>query len=136
MASNKEVATDLRSTAEHLGEQVTRFARLTALAAIPSVVNVVSGGHFDWKTLLAFILPFAEVAYRQVWPAVSPAALNSIFTAVGNITKAQAKPLRPVTGVVRPQAGTGAAVTAKKRAPAKKAPAKKTAVKKAAPPKS
>lgn len=125
MASNKEVATDLRSTAEHLGEQVTRFARLTALAAIPSVVNVVSGGHFDWKTLLAFILPFAEVAYRQVWPAVSPAALNSIFTAVGNIAKAQAVPARrprALTGVVRPPV---------KKAATKRTPAKKTTLPKA-----
>ena len=66
-----------RKTAQHVIEQVARFVRLTILAAIPSIVNLISGGKFDWRTLLAFILPFAEVAYRQVFPALGAAAVDA-----------------------------------------------------------
>lgn len=59
-----------RKSAEHLAEQVTRFIRLTVLSAIPSLSSLLLGGSFDKKTLLAFILPFAEVAFRQVFPAL------------------------------------------------------------------
>lgn len=59
-----------RKSAEHFAEQVWRFIRLTILAAIPSLASALFSKHFDWKTLLAFILPFAEVAFRQVWPAL------------------------------------------------------------------
>ena len=58
---------------DHMVQQVIRFVRLTVLAAVPSVVDLVRGGAFDWKTQLAFILPFAEVAYRQVFPTTPPA---------------------------------------------------------------
>lgn len=66
-----------RKSAEHAVEQLSRFIRLTVIAAIPSVVNLVSGGKFDWRTLLAFILPFAEVSYRQMFPALGAAAVDS-----------------------------------------------------------
>lgn len=66
-----------RRTTEHFAEQLKRFVRLTVLAAMPSLVNLLQGGHFDRKTLIAFILPFAEVAYREVFPALGAAAADS-----------------------------------------------------------
>ena len=66
-----------RRSAQHAFEQLSRFLRLTVLAAIPSVTNLISGGKFDWRTLLAFVLPFAEVAYRQVFPALGAAAVDA-----------------------------------------------------------
>jgi hypothetical protein len=66
-----------RTSAEHLSAQVWRFVRLTALSAVPSVFSLVVGGKFDWRTLLAFIAPFAEVAYRQVVPALTAQAADS-----------------------------------------------------------
>lgn len=128
MASNQQVATGLRGTAQHFAEQLVRFARLTALAAIPSVVNLAQGGKFDWHTLLAFILPFAEVAYRQVWPAVSPKRVNSVFSGLQKAVTPK-KRTAALTGVVRPRAGTGAAARPRKAA------AKKAAAKRATPPK-
>lgn len=72
-----------RTSAEHLAEQVVRFVRLTLLSAVPSVVDLVRGGKFDKTTLLTFILPFAEVAYRQVFPALGAAKADS---APGTVT--------------------------------------------------
>jgi hypothetical protein len=72
-----------RNSAEHLAEQLYRFIRLTILAAIPSISSVIFSQHFDWKTLLAFILPFAEVAFRQVFPALGAAKADS---APGTVT--------------------------------------------------
>lgn len=66
-----------RSSAQHAAEQLKRFVRLTVLAALPSLVNLIQGGHFDRRTLLAFILPFVEVAYRQVFPALGAAAADA-----------------------------------------------------------
>lgn len=71
-----------RSSAEHGAEQVKRFLRLTVVAAIPAVVSAIvaaTTAHttFDWKTLLALIVPFAETAYRQVFPALGAAAVDS-----------------------------------------------------------
>ena len=66
-----------RHTREHAVEQLTRFARLTVLSAVPSVLNLLQGGRFDWRTLLAFIAPFAEVAYRQVFPALGASKVDT-----------------------------------------------------------
>lgn len=81
VAPKGDLVSALRSTwrrsAQHALEQAARFLRLTVLAAIPSITNLISGGRFDWRTLLAFILPFAEVAYRQVFPALGAAAVDA-----------------------------------------------------------
>lgn len=66
-----------RKSTEHFIEQLKRFIRLTALSAIPSVSSLIAGGKFDTRTLYAFILPFAEAAYRQVFPALEAAAVDS-----------------------------------------------------------
>lgn len=69
--------TTWRRSTEHFVEQIKRFLRLLVLAALPSVVNLIQGGRFDWRTLLAFVLPFAEVAYREVFPALGAAAADA-----------------------------------------------------------
>lgn len=46
------------------------------VAAIPSLYNLLIGGKFDVKTLLAFIVPFAEVAWRQLHPALTASAAD------------------------------------------------------------
>lgn len=66
-----------RKTGEHAAEQLARFVRLTVLAAVPSLLSLVEGGKFDTRTLLAFIAPFAEVTYRQVFPALGAAKVVS-----------------------------------------------------------
>lgn len=66
-----------RSSAEHLAEQLKRFVRLTVLSALPALSSVIFAQHFDAKTLLAFIVPIAEVAFRQVWPALGAAGADS-----------------------------------------------------------
>jgi len=80
-ASKPDLQAQLRATwrksGEHYAEQLKRFIRLTIIAAVPSLTNVIAGGHFDWKTLLAFILPFAEVAWRQMFPAMGAASADS-----------------------------------------------------------
>lgn len=65
-----------RASAQHTAEQLKRFVRLTVLAAIPALSSLLAGGQFDRKTLLAFILPFAEVAFRQVFPALGAAGAD------------------------------------------------------------
>lgn len=60
----------------HYVQQFERFVRLTVVAAVPSVVDLLRGGNFDWKTLLAFILPFAEVAFREIYPTTPPAPVD------------------------------------------------------------
>lgn len=54
-----------------------RFTRLLVLAALPSLIDLLKGGKFDRATLFAFILPFAEVAYRQVFPALGAARADA-----------------------------------------------------------
>jgi hypothetical protein len=66
-----------RKSAEHVAEQFSRFLRLTVLAALPSLLDLIKGGKFDTYTLFAFVLPFAEVAYRQVFPALGAAAVDA-----------------------------------------------------------
>jgi len=141
-----------RKSAEHAAEQVARFLRLTIMAAVPSVVDLIKGGKFDYITLLTFILPFAEVAYRQVFPALGAAKADSAdgvtivpeqvgVTPVPDPTQAPA----PVTPDPAPtpdspdvEDDSGLAnlplTVAKppvKKAVVKKAPAKKTVAKKA-----
>jgi hypothetical protein len=93
-----------RKSAEHIAEQLIRFVRLTVLAAIPSVWDLAAGGHFDQKTLLAFILPFAEVAYRQAFPALGAAKADA---APGTVTTAGGDHdgLAPVPGPVQTDNG-------------------------------
>lgn len=59
-----------RKDAVHVREQVQRFARLCVAAAMPTLLPFLTGGHFNKVTLLAFIVPVAEVAYRQMYPAL------------------------------------------------------------------
>lgn len=66
-----------RRSAEHFAEQVKRFLRLTALAALPSLVSLLQGGQFDRRTLYAFIVPCVEVAYREMFPALGAAAAHT-----------------------------------------------------------
>jgi len=71
-----------RTSAEHGAEQVKRFLRLTVVSAVPAIVSAIVAAttahtSFDWKTLLALIVPFAETAYRQVFPALGAAAADS-----------------------------------------------------------
>lgn len=81
VASKPDLQSALRSTwrksAEHFAEQLKRFVRLTLLSAIPAASSALTGKQFDWKTLLTFILPFAEVAFRQVFPALGAAGADS-----------------------------------------------------------
>ena len=74
-----------RRSAQHLIEQAWRFVRLTALASIPSVVDLINGGKFDTKTLLTFLLPFAEVAWRQMHPSLTASRADA---APGTVTTA------------------------------------------------
>ena len=66
-----------RRSGEHFREQVIRFVRLTIAAAMPSLLSLVMGGKFDTKTLLAFLIPCIEVAYRQIFPSMGAAAADS-----------------------------------------------------------
>lgn len=66
-----------RRSAEHFAEQAKRFLRLTVLAALPSLLNLLQGGKFDTRTLVAFVVPFAEVAYRELFPALGAAAADT-----------------------------------------------------------
>lgn len=66
-----------RRSGEHFIEQLKRFFRLAVLAALPSLLDLLQGGKFDYKTLLAFIVPFLEVAYREVFPALGAAAADA-----------------------------------------------------------
>lgn len=68
--------TTWRRSTEHFAEQVKRFLRLTLLAAAPSLIDLLNGGQFDRKTLFAFVVPFAEAAYRQMFPALGAAAAD------------------------------------------------------------
>lgn len=72
--SKPELVKDLRATwrkdAVHVAEQVKRFLRLSVLAAMPTLLPLLMGGHFDSKTLLAFLVPVLEVVYRQMFPAL------------------------------------------------------------------
>lgn len=81
VASKPDLVLNLRATwrksGEHLAEQVKRFVRLTALAAFPAVGDLIAGGKFDYRTLYAFIVPFAEVAWRQVFPAMTADSVDS-----------------------------------------------------------
>lgn len=65
-----------RGSAEHAAEQVKRFLRLAVLAAAPSVIDLLNGGKFDRKTLIAFIVPVAEAAYRQMFPALGAKSVD------------------------------------------------------------
>lgn len=69
--------TTWRRSTEHFAEQVKRFIRLTALAAAPSLVDLIKGGRFDRVTLLAFLVPVFEVAWRQMFPALGAAAADA-----------------------------------------------------------
>ena len=74
-SSKPHLVSDLRGTwrksSQHLEEQAVRFVRLFIVSAIPAVVALTtSGGDFDKKTLLALLVPVAETAYRQVFPAL------------------------------------------------------------------
>jgi hypothetical protein len=71
-----------RASTEHFIEQVQRFVRLTVVSAIPALVSAITaatvkGDHFDWRTLLALVVPFAETAYRQVFPALGAAKVDT-----------------------------------------------------------
>lgn len=67
-----------RKSAQHTAEQLARFVRLTVMAAVPSVVDLIAKGpkHFDWYTLLMVIVPFGETAWRQVFPALGAAKVD------------------------------------------------------------
>lgn len=65
-----------RRSAEHFAEQLQRFVRLTLMAALPSLISVLASDEFDTKMLLALIVPFAEVAYRQMFPAMGAAGAD------------------------------------------------------------
>lgn len=143
-SSKPELVDQLRATwrksSEHLAEQVQRFIRLTIIAAIPSLSSLLAGGHFDYKTLLAFILPFAEVAFRQVWPALGAKRADSADGVT--IVPDEVCGPQPLTGVVDPPSDPimptvvhvpPSALDNPKPAPAKKATAKKAPAKKVAP---
>lgn len=68
-----------RKSAEHGAEQLARFARLFVLSAIPVVVDLLMKGpeNFDWQTLLFALVPIGEAAYRQVYPALGAAKVDS-----------------------------------------------------------
>lgn len=61
-----------RKSGQHAAEQAKRFLRLFILSAIPALTSLYMSGttHFDKKTLLALLVPIAETAYRQVFPAL------------------------------------------------------------------
>lgn len=54
----------------HIREQVQRFFRLAVAAAMPTLLPFLTTGKFNKVTLLAFIVPVAETAYRQMYPAL------------------------------------------------------------------
>lgn len=150
MPHNSPLANEIRASLEHLAEQLARFIRLTLLAALPTVWNVLGGDKFDWRTLLAFLIPFAEVAFHQVWPSVPTRTEKSIFTKAAKKLKPSAPKLETKTVATPPEEPlviTGPAdvvddvakavkktvakkAAVAKKAPAKRAPAKKTAAKK------
>lgn len=126
-----------RQSAEHLAEQVSRFVRLTVLAAIPSLWNLAAGGKFDSKTLLAFILPIAEVTFRQVFPALSAKNADSApgVTIVPQQVGAAPDKVPPHL-LPDPIEVPAPLVKVPARTPAKKTVAKKTVAKKTTPRKS
>ena len=68
-----------RRSAQHDAEQIKRFVRLFVLSSVPAVTSLLMSGssHFDRKTLLALLVPIAETAYRQVFPALGAAAADA-----------------------------------------------------------
>ena len=90
-----------RKSGEHLAEQLKRFVRLTVLAAIPAAGSLLFSKHFDTQTLLAFILPFAETAFRQVFPAMGAASVDSA-PGVTIVPDQVADPATPVVAPVDP----------------------------------
>lgn len=83
VASKPDLVKNLRATwrksAEHLAEQLARFLRILALGLpVPLVDLLLRGsGKFDWPTLLIVIAPLAETAWRQVFPALGAAKVDS-----------------------------------------------------------
>lgn len=66
-----------RKSGQHYREQVIRFVRLFVVSAIPVVTSaVMSGSHFDKKTLLALLVPVVETVYRQIFPALGAQAAD------------------------------------------------------------
>jgi hypothetical protein len=66
-----------RRSADHFREQIVRFLRLSVAAAMPTLLPFLMGGHFDKKTLLAFLVPVLECAYRQIFPSLGAAAADN-----------------------------------------------------------
>ena len=66
-----------RKSGQHVAEQAKRFLRLFVVSAIPALSSLLmSGSHFDRATLLALLVPVAETAYRQVFPALGAQAAD------------------------------------------------------------
>lgn len=78
--SKPELQKALRATwrkdAVHVREQAVRFLRLCVAAAMPTLLPFITSGKFNKVTLLAFIVPVAEVAYRQMFPALGAKAVD------------------------------------------------------------
>lgn len=78
--SKPHLVGDLRATwrksGTHVREQVIRFLRLTFIAAQPTLLPFLFAGKFDKTTLLAFLVPVLEVAYRQFFPALGAKAAD------------------------------------------------------------
>lgn len=68
-----------RKSAEHLREQVLRFLRLFAFAAVVPLLDLIVQGpsKFDWASLFAALIPVFETTYRQFQPAMSAGGADS-----------------------------------------------------------
>jgi len=80
-----------RKSAEHFAEQLYRFIRLALFASVIPVtdwfVQVVLRDHkFDWMTLLTAVVPVLETSYRQVYPALGAAKVDSAPGTVTTVT--------------------------------------------------
>jgi hypothetical protein len=82
-ASKPDLIKSLRATwrksSEHVAEQLWRFVRLLSVASVIPIIDVIvrGSGHFDWVTLLMAIVPVFETTWRQVFPALGAAKVDS-----------------------------------------------------------
>jgi hypothetical protein len=67
-----------RKSAEHGAEQVKRFLRIFAFSAVTPLLDLIlKGSHFDKATLVVLLVPVAETAFRQAFPALGAQSADS-----------------------------------------------------------
>lgn len=78
MASTKVAALrkTWRGTREHYSEQVKRFLRIFAGTLVPQLL-ALDFHHVTRSALLALIAPAAEVTWRQLYPALGAAGVDT-----------------------------------------------------------